>query len=292
MLRPALLVVPALLVLTARPDTPTPARPLLTNVCTADPAARVFDGRLFVYTDHDPRLDNEGWYFMYDYHAYSTRDLREWVDHGSVLGRRDVSWDDGPAWDGDVAEAHGRYWYYFPMVDRIGVAVADRPEGPFRDALGRPLVTRQTPGVRAKASAWLVSPTVLLFEGRRFLYFGQNEELYVAPLAGDMVSLAGPAVALSRPRGFHEGAWVFERGGRVHMIYGAKTDAPLLDNLAHATSTSPLGPFVFERVVQADRARTVQASIVSFAGRDLFLVARGVPGGVEPPRLNAFRFRR
>ena len=73
------------------------ANPLLANIHTADPAVHVFGDRLFVYADHDPAGPNDGWISMYDYHAYSTGDLKTWVDHGSVLNCRDVTWNDGPA---------------------------------------------------------------------------------------------------------------------------------------------------------------------------------------------------
>ncbi len=120
--------------------------PLINNIFTADPAAHQFsDGKLYLYADHDPNLKNDGWQRMYDYHVYSTSDLKIWTDHGSVLNCKDISWNNGPAWDGDCVEANGKFWYYFPMVDNIGVAVSDKPTGPFKDALGKPLITRKHP---------------------------------------------------------------------------------------------------------------------------------------------------
>ncbi len=266
----------------------------------ADPAAHVFsDGRLWLYADQDPHWSNDGWWSMNDYHAFSTSDLETWTDHGCVLRRQDIAWADGPAWDGDCVEALGRYWYYFPMVDQIGVAVADRPQGPFRDARGAPLITRRTPGVRSAASGLLVSPVCVFSPHGAFLYFGQNEELYCAPLAASMTELAGPAREVSKPWKYHESPWVYHRCGRFHMLYGRReVEAARLEDerdiLARAVADNPYGPFEYTGDVQRDRARTVQACVAGWRGRDLVLyhedgpdpLHRRIRGELRPRRLD------
>lgn len=247
------------------------------NLFTADPAAHVFsDGRLWLYADRDPKRPSKAWTAMCDYHAFSTPDLLNWIDHGSVLNCDEIGWCVGAAWDGDCIEHNGRYWYFFPMIDQIGVAVADRPEGPFRDAIGRPLITRSTPGVLPESphGGLLVSPVVVKSPDGLFVYFGQNEELYIAELADSMVEILGPVRAVGRPEGYHEGPWVFYRGGRYHMIYGKGEIASVFedqsDDLAYACSESPFGPFQYRNVVQADNGRTVQACLVEWEGKDVF----------------------
>lgn len=242
---------------------------------TADPAAHVFpDRRLWLYADRDPFWANDGWWSMHDYHAFSTADLETWVDHGCVLRRSDIGWASGPAWDGDCIAAHGRYWYFFPMVDQIGVAVADHPRGPFRDARGTPLITRSTPGVGASGSGLLVSPVCVRAPEGVFLYFGQNEELYCVQLAPSLVELAGPVCALAHPWRYHESPWVFYRDGRYHMVYGRRViEAARIederDMLAYADSPGPYGPFEYRKDLQSDLARTVQACVVEWRDEDL-----------------------
>lgn len=245
------------------------------HLFTADPAAHVFsDGQLWLYADRDPARENQTWWSMCDYHAFSTRDLENWIAHGSVLSCDDIPWCAGPAWDGDCIERHGRYWYFFPMIDQIGVAVADRPEGPFRDAIGAPLITRSTPGVRPSSSGLLVSPVVVDSPMGLFLYFGQCEELYGVRLDESMTALGGPVFEIEHDGEYHEGPWVFFRQGRFHMIYGTGPIAEVLedqsDHLAYAWSDSPFGPFHYRSVVQADKGRTVQACLAEWGDRDLF----------------------
>lgn len=243
--------------------------PLITNSFTADPAARQFsDGKLYLYTDCDPvGEDAGGWIHMHKYKLYTTSDLKIWTDEGSMFDCKDIGWNDGPAWDGDCVEANGKYWYYFPMVDKIGVAVSDRPTGPFKDALGRPLVTRDTPGVMKEAKAWLVSPTILFFNGSIYMYFGQNTEFYLAKLKPNMIELDGPVVSLDKPTFFHEGAWINEAKGKIHVTYGGN-DGNGKDKLAYATGDSPYGPFKFQYFIQEEKAASVQNCITSFNDRN------------------------
>jgi len=244
--------------------------PLITNIYTADPAAHQFsDGKLYLYADYDPRGENRGWHNMYKYHVYSTSDLKVWTDHGSIIDCKDILWNNGPAWDGDCVEAHGKYWYYFPMVDKIGVAVSDKPTGPFSDALGKPLITRQTPGIRAEASGWLVSPCLIFYEGSAYIYFGQNEELYYAKLKRNMIEIDGSAVPLEQPKYFHEGLWVNFANGKYHATYGGN-DGEAPDKLGYSTSDTPFGPWQFHYFVQEDKAATVQNCVTEFNGRHLF----------------------
>jgi hypothetical protein len=243
--------------------------PLITNIFTADPAAHQFsDGRLYLYADYDPNGENRGWLNMFKFHVYSTSDLKIWTDHGSLFDCKDITWNDGAAWDGDCVEANGKYYYYFPMVDKIGVAVSDNPIGPFKDALGKPLITRDYPGVQKKASGWLTSPCVLFYNDTAYMYMGQNEEFYLAKLKKNMVEVDGPVLALKKPAHFHEGAWVNYAHGKFHATYGGN-DGKGKDKLAYAVADNPHGPFVFQRFIQPNQAATVQSSVVSFNGRNL-----------------------
>ena len=110
----------------------------------ADPAAHVFDGKLFIYPSHDweagAEEDDDGGHFqMKDYHALSFTDLENGTatDHGVIFDVNDVPWAKKQLWDSDVVEKDGKYYYIFSAkgydgVFRLGVAVADKPEGPFK----------------------------------------------------------------------------------------------------------------------------------------------------------------
>ena len=118
-------------------------KPLITHLFTADPSAHSFEGKIYVYPSHDvdagqPDNDNGDQYAMEDYHVFSMDDVDgEVTDHGVALHVDDVPWASKQMWAPDAARKNGKYYFYFPARDkngifRIGVAVGDRPEGPFK----------------------------------------------------------------------------------------------------------------------------------------------------------------
>ncbi len=109
----------------------------------ADPAAHVFNGKLYIYPSHDRECENvfddDGGHFqMRDYHVLSFDDVENGpvTDHGVILDQDDVKWVEKQMWDSDVVEKDGKYYLVFSAKDsggefHLGVAIADRPEGPF-----------------------------------------------------------------------------------------------------------------------------------------------------------------
>ena len=91
----------------------------------ADPSARVFHGRLYVYPSHDV-AGSKDW-DMVDWHVFSTVDMLHWKDHGVIFSLKDIRWADRHAWAPDCIERNGKYYFYFPADDKIGVAVSDSP---------------------------------------------------------------------------------------------------------------------------------------------------------------------
>ena len=119
------------------------ARYLFPKDYMADPSANVFNGRLYIYPSHDwdagESFDDDGGHFqMKDYHVLSFDNVEtdEATDHGVILDLNQVEWVEKQLWDNDVVEKNGKYYLIFSAkaydgVFRLGVAVADKPEGPF-----------------------------------------------------------------------------------------------------------------------------------------------------------------
>ena len=139
----------------------------------ADPSVHIFNGRVYIYPSHDwedentVENDNGDHFNMKDYHVLSTDDIMngEVIDHGKVLDRDDIPWAGRQLWDCDVAEKDGKYYMYFPMKDkndifRHGVAIADRPEGPF---------IPQPDPIRGSYS---IDMAIFKDEGEYYMYFG------------------------------------------------------------------------------------------------------------------------
>ncbi|KAJ5463638.1 hypothetical protein N7475_008582 [Penicillium sp. IBT 31633x] len=118
------------------------SKPLVSHIYTADPSAHVFNNKLYIYPSHDRETtiafnDNGDQYDMADYHVLSMSSIDGPVtDHGVVLRDSDVPWVSKQLWAPDAATKNGKFYLFFPARDhegifRIGVAVADKPEGPF-----------------------------------------------------------------------------------------------------------------------------------------------------------------
>jgi len=156
--------------------------PIVQTIFTADPAPMVYRDTLFLYTGHDE--DKSTWFVMKNWHVFATTDMVNWIDKGSPLSVETFKWADKDAWAGQCIYRNGKFYWYVPVNAKgagmsIGVAVGDSPAGPFKDALGKPLIT----------GGWgYIDPTVFIDDdGQAVLYWG-NPHLYYVKLNGDMVS--------------------------------------------------------------------------------------------------------
>ena len=194
--------------------------------------------------------------------AFSSRDLKTWRSRGEMLRRDRIRWigDDGARdhflWAPGIARANGKWYLYYsvgpqnPTPSRIGVAVADRPQGPYRDS-GRPLVTGGN-GFEAIDPMVFVDPR----SAKIYLYAGGSAgaKLRVWELNADMTSIARE-VRVDQPPMFTEGAFMHERGGIYYLSYShGHWNGP--DYSAHyATAPSPTGPWTYRGAILTSDAR-------------------------------------
>ncbi|MEU7616527.1 family 43 glycosylhydrolase [Micromonospora rifamycinica] len=218
----------------------------------ADPHLAVFNGRYYLYPTTDGYASWAGTY----YKAFSSTDLVNWTDHGVILDHGpDVSWADDSAWAPAVASANGRYYLYFSggaasgnTAKQLGVAVADSPTGPFRDALGRPLVrSGQFSGGQA------IDPMVFTDDdGQSYLYWGQGVARAVR-LNADMTSFDATQARVVTPSGYNEAPFVFKRNGLYYFMWSENDTRSEDYRVAYATGPSPLGPWTRRGVVLQKR---------------------------------------
>ena len=164
---------------------PPNANPLISHKFGADPWALVYDGRVYVYTTHDIlEYDKKGNIVDNTYakinkiSVISSDDLRNWTDHGEikVAGPEGAakwatqSW--APAVAHKVIDGKDKFFLYFSNnASGIGVLESDSPVGPWRDPIGKPLISRSTPGV--EGVVWLFDPATLVDDdGKAYIYFG------------------------------------------------------------------------------------------------------------------------
>lgn len=247
--------------------------PIIADQFTADPAARVFDGRVYLYPSHDilpgEGRGRAGWFCMEDYHVFSSENLVDWTDHGVIVSQDKIPWANPRAyalWAPDCISRNGKYYFYFPAPARdttlgrgfsIGVAVADKPEGPF------------TPEPAPIKNARGIDPNPFIDkDGQAYLYWAARN-LYVAKLRKDMLELAGkPQVIEGLPdKGLKEGPFVFERNGKYYLTYPHVQDST--ERLEYAMSDNPMGPFRVTGVIMdaSPGCWTNQNSIIEFKGQ-------------------------
>ncbi|MFA0845081.1 family 43 glycosylhydrolase [Streptomyces rochei] len=246
----------------------------------ADPDVRYMDGRYWIYPTTDGFPGWSGTRFK----AFSSRDLVHWRDHGVILDLGpDVAWADGNAWAPAIAERDGKYYFYFCAEQQIGVAVADSPAGPFKDALGGPLVGK------GRFSGQMIDPSVFTDDdGRSYLYWG-NGHGYVVPLNDDMVSFDASRVEDITPENFREGSFVVKRDGTYYFMWSEDDTRSEDYHVAYATGPTPLGPWTKRGTILSKRPEygilgTGHHSVVNAPGTDDWYVvyhrfALNGPGG-------------
>ena len=228
----------------------------------ADPSARVFDGKLYVYPSHD-LPDMQGWN-MVDWHVFSTDDMETWTDHGVIFSLEDISWADKEAWAPDCIGRNGKYYFYFPAGGQIGVAVSDSPTGPFKDALGEPLVRKKEAGIR-----YMIDPNIFIDDdGQAYLYVGGARELGVVKLKADMITRDGEIQRVEMPK-FYEGIWVHKHDGHYYASYPTRLGGrdSRANVMLYSMAESPLGPWECKGQLIDNNSHNVHGSITEFKGQ-------------------------
>jgi beta-xylosidase len=231
--------------------------PIIRDQFTADPSARVFEGKVYLYSSHDI-LANEsrgrvGWFCMEDYHVFSSDNLTNWVDHGVIVSQDKVPWVNSKSyamWAPDCIYRNGKYYFYFPAPAKdtsygrgffIGVAVSDKPYGPF------------TPQPEPIENVRGIDPNVFIDkDGQAYLYWAARN-IYVAKLKENMLELASePKVIEGLPdKGLKEGPYLFERKGIYYLTYPHVPDST--ERLEYAIADNPLGPFKITGVIMDEK---------------------------------------
>jgi arabinoxylan arabinofuranohydrolase len=197
-------------------------------------------GRFYLYPTSDGFTGWSGTYFK----AFSSADLVNWKDEGVILDlNKDVQWANRNAWAPCIVEkkvnGQYKYFYYFTAAQKIGVAVADHPTGPFVDS-GKPLIEQKPKGVKG---GQVIDPDVFTDPktGKSYLYWG-NGFMAGAELNEDMVSLKPETVkTFNVDTTFREGTHVFYRGGTYYFLWSEDDTRSENYRVRYATSDSPLG---------------------------------------------------
>lgn len=183
--------------------------PIIREVFTADPTVIVYEDRVYLYTGHDEPAEGVNDYVMKDWLCFSSGDLVSWENHGSLLKAADFTWASGDAYASKVIQRGNQFYWYVAVSHgsirgkAIGVAVANHPLGPFKDARGSALIDHQMipPTDNLKAN---LDPSVITdSDGQSYIFWG-NKVCYYARLKENMIEIDGPINTVDLPR-FSEG---------------------------------------------------------------------------------------
>lgn len=271
--------------------------PAISAIYTPDPAPYVHGDKVFLFTDHDE--DDATYFLMKDWLVFSSDDMANWQYLGAQVNTQTFKWakQGDRAWAAQAVERNGKWYWYLCCntadgKDALCVAVADRPEGPWTDALGKPLAT----------GFGFIDPTVFIDDdGKTYLFWG-NKGFWYGELNDDMISFKdgfkevpgytdpqafGPLQSkmdwsIGKERmmtQYEEGPWVSKRNGTYYAVYPA---GGVPEYMAYSTAPSIHGPWTFKgRIMdEAKNSFTIHGGNISFKGKDYMFYHNGIlPNG-------------
>lgn len=253
--------------------------PIIKHKYTADPAAFVYKDTMFIFTGQDAAGGQTG-YNMLTWCCFATTDMKHFWEYNTPMKASDFAWGtQNAAWAGQVVERNGKfYWYTSSNTTGIGVGVANRPEGPYKDALGRALLTNaNSPGL---SHSWrTIDPSVFIdTDGQAWLYWG-NGATWVCKLNADMISIDATfgtkmvSITGSMDFPFTEAPWVHKKDGLYYLSFAAGFP----ERISYAVATNPAGPFVYKGILNeiAGNSNTNHQAIVQFKNNWYFIYHNG-----------------
>ncbi len=243
----------------------------------ADPEGIIFGNRYWIYPTYSAPFDEQ--VFM---DAFSSPDLVTWTKHPRIIDTTRVKWARRAMWAPAVVEKGGKYYLFFGANDvhegevgGIGVAVADRPEGPFTDYLGKPLIGQIHNGAQP-IDQFAFRDT----DGQYYLIYGGWSHCNIARLKDDFTGFEpfpdGQTFREITPQGYVEGPFMFIREGKYYFMWSEGGWGGPNYSVAYAVADSPLGPFKrMGKILQQDPKVATGAghhSVVQVPGKDVWYV--------------------
>ncbi|KAI1470049.1 glycoside hydrolase family 43 protein [Daldinia caldariorum] len=224
----------------------------------ADPDTEIYDGLYWVFPTSSYSYDEQTYL-----DAFSSPDLVHWTKHPNILTTADVSWATRAVWAPAPIFRNGKYYLYFGandiqegenIVGGIGVAVSDKPEGPYVDAIGVPLIGEYHNGAQPIDQDVFIDD-----DGQAYIYYGGHSRANVAKLNDDMVSIGtfddGTQFKEITPKDYVEGSQMIKRNGKYYFMWSEGSWTGPDYSVSYAMSDSPLGPFTrVAKILQQDSA--------------------------------------
>ncbi len=256
--------------------------PIIRDKHTADPSVMVEGDTLWLFAGHDA-AGNQTNYVMRDWLLYSTTDMKHWTEYPSPLNISEFKWAKSKqAYAGHPAKRNGKYFFYVSTNwCGIGVAVADKITGPYKDALGKPLLTNND-CFDSKHSWACIDPAIFIDDDNTPYIVWGNRECYYAKLKDSMTEIDGPVHRINIPN-FTEAAWMHKYNGKYYLTYASEWP----EKIAYAVADQIGGPYTYMGIISeiAGNSNTTHPAIVQFNNQWLFFSHNGgLPDGTSYSR--------
>lgn len=244
----------------------------------ADPDNEFYNGEYWLYPTYSHDYDTQT--FL---DAFSSPDLIHWTKHPNILNITNFPWAKRAVWAPAPISRNGKFYLYFGANDiqtnsdygGIGVGVADNPEGPYLDPLGKPLIGQYYNGAQPIDQDVFIDD-----DGEAYIYYGGHNHANVARLNQDMISISsfpdGEQFKEITPENYVEGPQMFKRKGKYYLFWseGAWTGPDYA--VSYAISDSPIGPFKrLDKILQQDLAVATGSghnSVITVPGTDIHYI--------------------
>ena len=243
----------------------------------ADPEGIIFGNQYWIYPTYSAPYENQT--FL---DAFSSPDLVTWTKHANVLDTTNVKWAKRAVWAPSIVQKGSKYFLFFGANDiqsnqergGIGVAVSDRPEGPFKDYLQKPLVDKFYNGAQP------IDQFVFNDNGKYYLIYGGWRHCNIAQLKDDFTGFMpyadGATFREITPENYVEGPFMFKRNGKYYFMWSEGGWTGPDYSVAYAIADSPMGPFKrVGKILQQDDAVARGAghhSIIHPPGSELYYI--------------------
>jgi beta-xylosidase len=240
----------------------------------ADPEGAIFDNNYWVYPTFSAPYNKQ--VFM---DAFSSRDLVKWEKHSRIIDTSAVKWARRAMWAPAIVKKDKKYFLFFGANDiqndsaigGIGVAVANKPEGPFKDYLGKPLVGKFYNGAQPIDQFVFKDK-----DGQYYLIYGGWRHCNIAKLNNTFTGFVpfadGNVFKEITPEKYVEGPLMFIRNGKYYFMWSEGGWTGPDYSVAYAIADSPLGPFKrVGKILQQNPAIATGAghhSVIQIPGKD------------------------
>ncbi|OMP75459.1 glycoside hydrolase family 43 protein [[Flexibacter] sp. ATCC 35208] len=244
----------------------------------ADPEAAVFGKEYWIFPTYSDKYEKQ---VFFD--AYSSTDLVTWKKHPKVLDSSNVKWANRAMWAPAIIRKDGKYFFFFGANDiqndkekgGIGIAVADKPGGPYKDYLGKPLIDKFYNGAQPIDQFVFHDK-----DGQYYIIYGGWQHCNIARLKSDFTGIEpfadGQTFKEITPKGYVEGPFMFIRNGKYYFMWSEGGWTGPDYSVAYAIADSPMGPWQrIGKILQQDTAIATGAghhSVINVPGTDRWYI--------------------